>query len=113
MSVECKRCSGKSQTYLCARCQVALTELLEGLAIGTELPDGRMSRPWLQCLEDARLGDTRLGESARRSTERNTPLPVHLGASQLYDDITATLQHWCEVVSSNTETLTIPGKDEA
>lgn len=34
---------------------------------------------WLEALEDVRLGRTRLGESARRSTENNTPLMVRLG----------------------------------
>lgn len=124
MSVECQRCESKSQLFLCGTCQRELREMLTGLAHGDWIPTGSAGRTasggawcierrhpgWLEHLEDAVLGRTRLGESARRSTERNTPIPVNLGASQLLDDTHALLAHWCETISTKTETLTITGE---
>ena len=91
---ECEVCARKSQTFLCGSCQHELRDLLTGLAVGQELANGRHAPGWLEYLEDAALGRTRLGESARRSTDRNTPLPVHLGASQLLRNIEDTLLRW-------------------
>lgn len=65
--------------FLCGQCTSELRSWLQGLAGGSELPSGTKSLPWLEALEDVRLGRTRLGESARRSTENNTPLMVRLG----------------------------------
>ena len=70
------------------------------------------SRPadgWIELLEDAALGRTRLGESARRSTEKGSPMLHHPKASQLLDDVHGMLLHWVAAVNANTETLTIPG----
>lgn len=96
---ECAHCSAKTQLHLCTRCQSDLKDTLHGLAIGQELPNGRYSRPWITCLEDAVHGDTRLGESARRSTERNSPLPVHLAASSLLDTVKDTLHRWAQHIT--------------
>lgn len=68
--------------------------MLQGLAQGQELPSGHRAAGWIEYLEDAALGRTRLGESARRSTERNTPLPVNLRASAMLDDVRCTLSTW-------------------
>ena len=72
--------------------------MLTGLATGFPLGNGKHSRPWLQCLEDAALGDTRLGESARRSTDRTTPLPFGETASTLLADTYFTLAKWFQTI---------------
>jgi hypothetical protein len=93
---ECVQCQGRSSNaYLCARCCSELRSMLDGLAIGNPLGNGRRSRPWLVCLEDAALGGTRLGESARRSTERNSPTPFNERASDELGKVTNTLTTWC------------------
>jgi hypothetical protein len=93
---ECQRCAGKSQLFLCGPCQADLRDMLLGLAQGQILPTGQRGAGWLEYLEDAALGRTRLGESARCSTERNTPLPFHLGASQLLSNVHAMLVRWVQ-----------------
>jgi hypothetical protein len=59
--------------------------MLIGLARGFPLPNGKRSQPWLEGMEDARLGRTRLGESARQSSERSTPLLVRLGPKHKWE----------------------------
>lgn len=93
---DCQRCARKTQLFLCGPCTHELRDLLRGLAVGNELDNGRRSRPWLTCLEDAVNGHTRLGESARRSSERNSPLPVHLAASALLDNVKDMLHKWAQ-----------------
>lgn len=90
----CQNCSAKSQLFLCNRCCQDLKQLLEGLALGFPLGNGRRSRPWLVCLEDAANGATRLGESARRSTERNSPLPFNQRASEELGRVEGILSTW-------------------
>ena len=58
------------------------------------LDNGRRSRAWLVALEDAALGDTRLGESARRSTDKTTPIPFGENASALLSSVRNTLSAW-------------------
>lgn len=89
-----------------------LTDLYERTATNLATGETRPAPGGLELLHDAALGDTRLGESARRSSDLTSPIPCNLTASQLYDDIHNTLQRWCELVSMHTETLSIPGKDE-
>ncbi|UXA06567.1 hypothetical protein KXD96_28295 (plasmid) [Mycobacterium sp. SMC-2] len=93
--------------------------MLQGLAVGQAHPNGERSPGFIEYLEDAKLGRTRLGESARRSNERTTPLLVRLGPdrnatretqwkgspSELLDDLHATLARWVEVINVNAETL--------
>jgi len=98
MSIQCQNCHRKSQLHLCTDCSNQLREMLTGLAIGFPLGNGKRSRPWLQCLEDAALGDTRLGESARRSTDRTQPLPFGEPASQLLTNTQATLATWFQTI---------------
>lgn len=95
----CQACARTSpNAYLCPTCQHELKDLLTGLAAGTftnhQTGEQRPGPGQLEYLQDAAWGRTRLGESARRSTERNTPLPVNLGASQLLEDVNHTLQNW-------------------
>ena len=70
--------------YLCGACTSELRSWLHGLANGMVLHNHETNVTYraagfLEALEDVRLGRTRLGESARRSTENNTPLMVRLG----------------------------------
>ena len=116
---KCQQCQRKTDLYLCTDCQDDLHEMLQGLAVGQQLPTGQYAAGFIEYLEDAKLGRTRLGESARRSNERTTPLLVRLGPdrnatretqwkgspSELLDDLHATLARWVEVVNVNAETL--------
>lgn len=99
----CQACARTSpNAYLCPTCERELHDLLTGLTAGTELPNGRHAPGWLEYLQDAAWGRTRLGESARRSTERNTPLPVNLGASQLLENIKDMLHRWAQHITIHT-----------
>jgi hypothetical protein len=70
--------------------------MLHGLAYGQRLATGQTSAGWIENLQDGVWGHTRLGESARRSTDRNSPLMVHLDASRLLDNVHATLARWVQ-----------------
>jgi hypothetical protein len=91
---DCQVCARKTQLFLCQSCSTDLHDLLRGLAVGQELPNGKRAPSWLEYLQDAAWGRTRLGESARRSTEHSTPLPVNLGASQLLENVNGMLLGW-------------------
>jgi len=97
--INCSVCHRKSQLHLCTDCSNQLREMLTGLAVGFPLDNGKRSRPWLQCLEDAALGDTRLGESARRSTDRTTPLPFGETASQILTNTHTRLATWFQTIN--------------
>ena len=99
---ECAQCARKTQLHLCGACETELRDMLLGLAVGWELPNGKHAPGWLEFLEDAALGRTRLGESARRSSDHTTPLPVHIGASDLLDSIQAMLTQWIELLKLHT-----------
>lgn len=96
---QCGHCSAKSQLYLCGRCTHDLHDMLTGLP------------RWLEFLHDAAIGNTRLGESVRRSNDTTTPMPCNLSASELYDDAHQMLARWCEQISITTETLTGEGSE--
>jgi hypothetical protein len=85
----CQHCGSRANdAFLCRQCATDLREMLEGLP------------RWLAYLSDAAHGQTRLGESARRSGDLTSPMPVHLGASALYRQVHNTLsrimQEICE-----------------
>jgi hypothetical protein len=79
----CVVCEGRStNAFLCSRCQNELRDLLNGIAIGWEVQSDYKTYQadgFLEALKDTRFGLTRLGESARHSGEKNTPLVVRLG----------------------------------
>lgn len=120
---DCQRCTAKTDLHLCNRCQVDLRDLLTGLAVGQRLPSGQHAAGFLEYLEDAVLGRTRLGESARRSSECSRPALVRLtnneadsfagSPSELLDNVHAMLERWAETISLHTETMTIEGKETA
>lgn len=71
--------------------------MLRGLGGGWHLENdhrGYQSASWLEFLEDVALGKTRLGESARRSTEPGSPMLVNLTASQLLQNMCNMLNMW-------------------
>jgi hypothetical protein len=72
---QCQRCSGRATLFLCNACTSDLREMLEGMP------------RWLGYLADAAHGQTRLGESARRSGDLTSPMPCNLGASELYQQV--------------------------
>src|ERR1700757_3763452 len=93
---QCQRCGGRAQLFLCGTCPRELKNMLTGLAVGQKLAPGQHGAGWIENLEDAVLGRTRLGESARRSTDRTTPLMVHLEASRLLDNVHGVLIRWIQ-----------------
>jgi hypothetical protein len=116
MTMKCQHCHRQSQLYLCECCQDEAEDMLTGLADGWPLQSEHKayrSGSYLEFLADAALGHTRLGESARRSTERGSPMPVNLTAAGTLDDIHDMLTRWTVVVNTKAETLTVPGKDAA
>lgn len=93
--------------------------MLQGLAIGQELPNGHTGASFIEYLQDEAWGRTRKGGSARRSNERTTPLLVRLGPdanataetqwagspTEILDNLHTTLLDWVTAVNTNTETL--------
>lgn len=89
---ECTQCAGKATLFLCQRCQDDLREWLQ------DLPR------WLEYLDDAAHGQTRLGESARRSSEKGSPMLVNLRASELLTYAHSVLLEWTRDLTGTTET---------
>ena len=73
--IECRHCGGAATLFLCNRCTSELREMLTELARRTstrittkEHPgESRVAPGWLELLEDAVLGQTKLGSSERRT----------------------------------------------
>jgi len=63
----CTNCRRQSDLYLCSRCQKDLTAILR------DLPG------WLTALQEDAYGQTRHGESVRRSTDKGSPALCKLG----------------------------------
>jgi hypothetical protein len=95
--MSCQRCSGRvHDAFICRRCERDLKEMLDGLP------------RWLGYLQDCVHGQTRLGESARRSSDQGSPMPCPVGPkgdwkgspSELYQQVHNTLsrivQEICE-----------------
>jgi hypothetical protein len=96
---QCQHCSGRvHDAFICHPCQVELKEMLLGLP------------KWLGYLADAAHGQTRLGESARRSGDLTSPMPCNLSASKIYDDVSNMLWKWVGAVNLANETLNVPGE---
>jgi hypothetical protein len=81
---QCQRCSAKCQLFLCPPCETELRDMLLGLP------------RFIDYLIDAALGQTRLGESARRSSDTTTPLLCNESASRHLDNIHAMLVRWVQ-----------------
>lgn len=80
----CQRCGGKSQLWLCRACETDLRKQL-------------LSLSWLiDRLTEKALGQTREGESVRRSSDLTTPMPCNLSASADLDRVHAMLVRWVQ-----------------
>jgi hypothetical protein len=90
----CTFCGARAQTFLCGRCTADARDTLTGLVVGPELPNGHRGAGWLAKLADAAHGQTRLGESARRSTDNGSPMLCNLKASALLDTVRNMLSTW-------------------
>lgn len=75
---ECKNCRGEAQNFLCARCESSLRDMLISLARD---PQNRRSAGWLEILQDAALGKTKLGSPERRSPRYRQGLDGEQGLS--------------------------------
>lgn len=73
----CTQCGGRAQLFGCNRCQNELRAWLNGLAYGTatnwSTGETRRCPGWIERLQESINGHTRLGESARRSTDKGSP----------------------------------------
>lgn len=106
MSAQCQVCQGRTADLnLCSVCQSELRSMLVGLAVGQVLPNGQRGAGWIEYLEDACHGKTRLGESARRSSEKGSPMLHNERASELLGNVHDMLIRWVEAVNINAETL--------
>jgi hypothetical protein len=108
VSAQCQVCTAPTDSGLCRVCQGELKDMLIGLAVGQELPNGQRGAGWIEYLEDAAHGKTRLGESARRSSEKGSPMLHNERASDLLNNVHDMLIRWVEAVNVNTETLGQP-----
>jgi hypothetical protein len=63
----CRNCSRAATLFLCPRCVGELRDMLTGLAIGGPDANGLRAPGWIEHLREAALGQTRLGESGRRT----------------------------------------------
>lgn len=79
----CTQCGAQAQLFGCTRCQNELRAWLNGLAYGTAVNfstgETRSCPGYLERLQEAMHGQTRLGESARRSTDKGSPALCKLG----------------------------------
>lgn len=95
---QCQSCQANTQLFLCKRCITDLRDTLIGLVARTETNirtgETRPAPGWLALLHDAATGDTRLGESTRRSTDLTSPLPYSETASGLLANVTGMLGTW-------------------
>lgn len=102
MSLECAHCHRRSQLYLCGSCQSELRDNLSRLANGDILDNGYktyQSQSFDNYINQEAYGETRKGHSERRSTERNSPMPINLGASELIERAVDTLHRWAQKIT--------------
>lgn len=66
---------------------------------------------WLGYLADAAHGQTRLGESTRRSSDLTTPMLCNLTASDLYRQVRSTLTRWVQDICES-RGVEIPSLDD-
>lgn len=102
--MKCTQCQGNATLFLCKRCQYELHDMLHGLVAGEPSANGQPSAGWIDYLDDAAHGQTRLGESARRSTEKGSPLMVNLRASELLTYAHSVLLEWTRDITDTTGT---------
>lgn len=72
--IACRQCERQAQLFLCKTCMSELRDMLNGLARGQQLTNGRHSAGWLENLRDAAFGQTKLGSSERRTPRYRQPL---------------------------------------
>lgn len=90
----CTVCTAKTELFLCRTHTDEVRGLLTGLVRGPELRNGHHGSGWLTFLIQAATGQTRLGESAGRSTDKGSPMLCNLRASDLLDDVRNMLTTW-------------------
>jgi hypothetical protein len=56
MNTQCQVCTANSDAWLCGVCQRELRDMLRGLAVGQELPNGHRAQGWIANLQDAAWG---------------------------------------------------------
>ena len=118
--LQCQSCAGKVQdAWICRTCSTDLRETLASLAdrvlTNPKTGETRPGPGWLELLEDSMLGGTRLGESARRSSDLGSPMPCSVGKSgdwtgspsSLHADISGLLFDWVQNVCER-QNITYP-----
>jgi hypothetical protein len=103
----CQGCARNSpNAFLCPTCQHELhdhlTNLIERTATNSITGEQRPTMGFIEALQDKTWGQTREGRSERRSNERGSPMPVHLGASHLLDNIKDMLHRWAQHITIHT-----------
>ncbi|MEZ0366790.1 hypothetical protein ACAG26_24255 [Mycobacterium sp. pUA109] len=90
----CTVCTAKTDLFLCGRCKGELRSTLSGLVRGPAYTNGHYGAGGLAFLLQAAHGQTRLGESARRSTDKGSPMLCNLRASELLANVSNFLSTW-------------------
>lgn len=111
MNETCRNCSGRSlHAFLCGACEAELQEKLVELGdhtVATNSLTGfsRIALPMLEQLEIEALGQSKKGESSRRSSDQTSPVLYHERACELRDKAHDVLYKWLSAISLNNETL--------
>lgn len=111
MTEQCKRCSGRSlHAFLCRDCETELREKFVELGdhtVATNSVTGysRTAPPMLEQLEIEALGQSKKGESSRRSSDQTSPVLYHERACDLRDKAHDVLYKWLSAISLDNETL--------
>ncbi|PQM45681.1 hypothetical protein C1Y40_04125 [Mycobacterium talmoniae] len=92
--MSCTVCDAKTDLFLCRTHVAAVRSMLTGLCVGPELDNGHRGAGWLTWLVQAAHGQTRLGESARRSTDKGSPMLCNTRASGLLATVRNMLSTW-------------------
>lgn len=95
--MECQVCGGKSALPLCRNDVDKLTAMLTALT-GEYLPNGKSTSGWLEALDDAACGNTRMGDGGGRRNpgEEHAPIRVNFKASDLMTSVRGTLARWVQ-----------------
>lgn len=96
------KCDNTARNQICGPHADELHDMLRALVAGELDRSGRRKPGWLDYLDDACSGQTKLGRQARHITEHDAPLPVNFNANALQRRTAETLVSWAIVLRAST-----------
>ncbi|UVO12828.1 hypothetical protein NM962_01265 [Mycobacterium sp. SVM_VP21] len=96
------KCDRTTRQQICRPCADELHDMLRALVAGEIDRSGRQRPGWLDYLDDACSGQTKLGAQARHITEHDAPLPVNFNANALQRRTAETIVSWAIVLRAST-----------